>query len=746
MIKKILKINDLGIFSNFHWKTDLPEFKRFNVIYGWNGSGKSTLTQLFSSLNSEKPEDFPSLTFRIKSDQGEFSDTEHYPEKVKVFNQEYIQENIDIISSTTKPILILGKENKELLKIITTDEKVLSGDPSKKNDLGLIKSLSLKEKDLERNIKVKGKLFTDVAKVIGSSTIGVSARNYRKNNAQIDFEALKSKQILSDDELEKNIATLKQQEMPKLALLDVSELKENCIAITGSAESLLKRTVATETIDRIKNNPDISKWVEAGLELHIQKESVNCEYCNRPLPETRVSALLAFFNEADKILKSDLDKLLVQVDELSASIENSATIDKANFYSEFQLKYVDHTNEFNRTKKLLLKDFQRFKEALGKKKYSTTESLSLYETINPSEFLSSISSVNETIAKHNIKSKNFMDAKDISSAKVKKHYLSEIFDEVKIFDQDIKVLENEISILKFGIPGDSENVGINSIQDRVEDNKRKMSSSGTGCAEINKRLRTFLGRDDLTFHVADQGYLIKRKGRMAKRLSEGEKSAIAFVYFTIHLQDQSFNLQDGIVVIDDPVSSLDSNSIFQAFSFLKNSVKDCSQVFIFTHNYDFLKLVLFWLKYVKSEYYMITNHFSGEDRIADLDPLDELLRNHPSEYQYLFKIVTQYRSDGTIENAYHIPNIARKVLEYFLWIMIPDNRKIYKKLEQIDFDEYKKTAIYKFTNDQSHITGNGFDPSIVNECQNNVNHLLEMMEATFPEHYSILKNSIGGNT
>ena len=57
----------------------------------------------------------------------------------------------------------------------------------------------------------------------------------------------------------------------------------------------------------------------------------------------------------------------------------------------------------------------------------------------------------------------------------------------------------------------------------------------------------------------------------------------------------------------------------------------------------------------------------------------------------------------------------------------------------------KKTAIYKFTNDQSHITGKGFDPSLVQETQKNVKHLMELMESIFPEHYEILKKLVSGS-
>ncbi len=124
-----------------------------------------------------------------------------------------------------------------------------------------------------------------------------------------------------------------------------------------------------------------------------------------------------------------------------------------------------------------------------------------------------------------------------------------------------------------------------------------------------------------------------------------------------------------------------------------------------------------------------------------LDKLDDLLKNYDTEYQYLFKLLIDFKTDETIESVYHIPNIARKTLESFLLFMVPNGESPFQKLKKIEFDENKKTAIYKFTNDQSHKTGAGFDPSLVAECQKNVQYLLEMIENTFPKHYEILKEN-----
>ena len=40
-IKKIVKIKKYRIFRDFSWYGSLPEFKDYNLIYGWNGSGKT---------------------------------------------------------------------------------------------------------------------------------------------------------------------------------------------------------------------------------------------------------------------------------------------------------------------------------------------------------------------------------------------------------------------------------------------------------------------------------------------------------------------------------------------------------------------------------------------------------------------------------------------------------------------------------------------------------------------------------
>ena len=744
MIKKILEIKNLGIFSDYRWDSVMPEFERFNLVYGWNGSGKTTLSEFFFAFEKGKLAEYPGLKYKIHTDDGEYTEGLSCNKKVRVFNQKYIAQNIDILSCKANPIYILGEENKKLVELIRQDELTLKGNPET-GALGKLKELELKNKELEQKETIKGEHFSYVAKIISANISGVSARNYRKNNAEKDFESLQSKKLLSEKEIEKHLATLKQQEMDFLEKIESPVTEEESVKIIEEAKTLLNQSVEVIVIARLKEYPHISQWVEEGFKLHQQENSRTCEFCGQTLPEDRIKALTAYFNEADKKLKDDVDAVLAKIENLEKEIRNLKITDKANLYAEFREGYSLKVNKLEKEKQKLSMDIVIFKEEVAGKKLQTTVSLKLGKTFDVKPCVNLVNELKNHINNHNEKSKNFSESKKDAQEKLTEHYLSEKYDIVQGLKSGITSLKREIKTLEEGNPDDPNDIGIKKIQKRIDENKNKISVSGLACDKINKQLETFLGRRELVLEDTKEGYILKRNGEIAKNLSEGEKTAIAFVYFTIHLKDRDFDIKNDIVVIDDPISSLDSNSLFQAFSFLKNTVQDCAQVFILTHNYDFMQLIINWLNRGysnKSQFYMIKNKINSEKRVAKLDTLDKLLKSYTSEYQYLFKLLYNFSPDGTIDSVYHMPNIARKVLDSFLMIMVPDNSSAYQKLEQIDFDKNKKTAIYKFTNDQSHVTGKGFDPSLVSESQNVIAYLLEMMKTIFPGHYAILENSV----
>lgn len=736
MITKISKLKKLGLFNDYQWDSSLSNFGRYNLIYGWNGSGKTTLSKLLACLEAGNSSEFPDLKYDIEHESGTAKENTQFNQKIRVFNQDYIQKNIQLISGKANPIFILGEENKEIADRVKIDEETLTNLENQK---------STKETEKTKKESDRANKFTEVAKIIGANLVGSSTRNYRKPEAEKDFKFIGKKKILNADEVAKQQVIIKQEQKDKIGKIEF----DTDLDLSGAYDevaSICKETVEINVIDKLAENQKISAWVEHGLTLHTKK-SEQCEFCGSNLPNGRIEALLGHFNEADKKLKDKIDTKITSLQQAIQLVKGASLPNKAQFYTDLQTSFTPRAITYNQEKDNYCAELSAIVEILNTKKQKTTEQINFSRSLS-NNFQSALDSVNEIIGQHNQKSDNFQTEKDKAVKLLKIHHLSEIFDKVNSFDSEIKEYEKEISRLQNGEESTSF-VGITELKKQIAENKNKISSEHKACDTLNKQLKTFLGRDEIAFEVAPEGgYVIKRSGVTAKNLSEGEKTAIAFVYFVVHLKDQNFDIENGIIVIDDPISSLDSNSLFQAFAFLKNAVKDAKQVFIFTHNFSLLKLILSWLnKTGRSRYYMIKNKYSTTDgRTAYISDIDKELKEHESEYHYLFKVLYTFETDGSIASVYHIPNIARKVLDTFLMFRVPSSENSYKKMEKLDFDEDKKTAIYKFTNDQSHITGDGFDPSLVPEAQKNVQYLLEMIKTVFPEHYQILEEQFSGQS
>jgi wobble nucleotide-excising tRNase len=745
MIRKINFLKNMGIFSNYSWDNQLPEFKRYNLVYGYNGTGKTTLARFLSYLPEGKMQNNDDLKYSIKFDDNNYTEGNQINQKIRVFNEDFIKNNIEIYKGKAKPIFIFGKDKGDLIKQIKKDELELNGDPENSDDVGLIKMLLNLNKKQSDNLKNKGKLFTDVAKIISSNISGVAARNYRKNNAEEDFKKIDQKLYLSKEDIEKYKIMVIQNEKPTIELMQFDELQNKIENIDILVKKLFYSTVDSLVIDRLIDNPDISEWVEKGLNLHIDKNLKVCEFCRQPVMESRINELLAFFNKEDQELKKNIDDTISSLESIIDNINSINLFDRYRLYEEYQKSYSILKDNYITEKKELRSYLYNLVLKLKEKKTKTTERVNFNLNLNTRTFSDLINEINNIITSHNNKSDEFEKERKTAIQKLKNHYLSEIISDVKRYDKNIKLNDQHIKIINDGgnING-KDTIGIKKLNERINLNKTHAAASGEACEELNKGIRTFLGRNEIIFEVEDEGYTIKRNGEIIENLCESEKTAIAFVYYTIQLKDKDFDIYNGIVVVDDPISSLDSNSLFQSFAFLKNSVKNAKQVFIFTHNFDFMKLVLNWIKNSKKPFklFMIKNKLIDNNgkykREPFIDKLDKLLVKNETEYQYLFKVLYNFKDDGTIESVYHMPNLVRKVLESFLCIMVPRSDSFFEKLKDIDFDDNKKTAIYKFANDQSHITGKDFDPSLVQECQKNVKYLLEMIEEVFPKHYNHL--------
>ena len=735
MITRLIKIKNLGLFRDFHWDESLEDFCRYNLIYGWNGAGKTTLSRLFAALDAGGLSNYPDLQFEVSGSTKRWSEGARCNERIRVFNRDYVLANVEKVGGPN-PIFILGAENKEIAAQITQDNEELE------TKLAAIDHL---ERERASCAKRKSTLFTNVARTIGHAATGESTRSYRRPNAEADFNKIEEKEILDAKSVSAFTATLGQQQKEQLdGVPEFDDLQEVLLAIHGAADPLLRKTVRAGVIPRLAEHHDISGWVERGVALHDSHNSATCEFCLSSITQDRVDQLADHFSDADRALKQSVDDLHDELKAVIGHLDVLSVREAANVYDELAADYQERVDRLLAARDKLRAELEELASEIDGKKAQTSEELTISSTPDASVFVNAVAEVNAQIDRHNAKTRDFDKEKQSAREALKRHFLSEVFDEANQLQADADAISAQHKAVQEGGSTDND-PSIQDLEKRLADSRAKVSSSHAACKAINDQLALFLGRNELSFEVSGEGYEIRRFGKRADDLSESERTAVAFVYFVVHLSDRDFDLRNGIVVIDDPISSLDANSLFQAFAFLKESVKEARQVFILTHNFDFMRQIKSWLFHIKKaqrSFYMIKNREDDEAREAFLAPLDRLLMEFESEYHYLFSLLHTFKDDGSLEAIYNFPNIGRKFLETFLAFKVPSHENLHQKMGHIDYDETKKIAILRFVQTHSHARRSdgvlNFDMSLSKGGQTAISDLLSMVESVDRTHYDTL--------
>lgn len=291
---------------------------------------------------------------------------------------------------------------------------------------------------------------------------------------------------------------------------------------------------------------------------------------------------------------------------------------------------------------------------------------------------------------------------------------------------------------------------------------QKINNYKIAAEEFNKKLKLLLGYNELSLEPFEEGYKILRNGEIAQNLSEGERNIISLIYFLIKLKENTFDAKNGIVVIDDPVSSLDSQNSYGVYALIKEAFQELKpkQLFIFTHNYQFFKLIRDWFKHSRCDasIYFLRSKFRNQNRVSDIEMADKLLLEHNSEYTFLFKLIYSKAKtpSSSLEEDYILPNVLRKFLESYISFKVPlSGVNIHEKLRKLseDYPNLDKTLIHRlesFTQDQSHPlyhdSIHDFDERLLGEIQLACRNILQLLKATDPNHLKHLLSEIGEST
>ena len=336
-ITRIAKMRQHRIFRDFIWPNTLHDFGRFNLVYGWNGSGKSTLSHLFEHLADHVAVTEGHVEFVVNghSLNGAAFDTAANLPNLRVFNREAVVRTISEATSPLGPIYYFGEVNVESQKQLDADSKLLAkanGDLDKAQ-------LSTKTK-----FNALNSFCSDKAKAVKVLLAGPGSpyTTYTKNNFEKKCTELIDRSGSLPTRTAEEQAALNQKKsgssLPSLTELD-TEYPDIMKALEITRE-LLSRTVTSNIISRLEDEPEIAKWVEEGLRIHGGEVPTNtCEFCGSTITSARRQALEGHFNDAYKSFLLDLEKAKNACELRIKALTGLVRHDPAKLYTNLQQNY-----------------------------------------------------------------------------------------------------------------------------------------------------------------------------------------------------------------------------------------------------------------------------------------------------------------------------------------------------------------------------------------------------------------------
>lgn len=703
-----LDIHNFGTYKNYRWSEHFvnEQEKAFggrNIIYGRNYSGKTTLSRIFRCLEKGQNHiDFTNGEYCITLKNGDkvtnFDLKTESPLNVRVYNSDFKKENLDFLYNDDGEILpftIIGEENIGTQKKVNQEEEKLK-EVTKK--LGNLENEGLRKKVKDTNNQYS-ELDYEFKKMLRDK-----ASDIRNNSLFFIGDKIKRYDIRDIEKEIPNAVGLDKNKKVELETTLKEEVKEeivfnpsfnlNYIGLLKKANNLLSVEVQpSKIIQELSDNNDLQEWVKNGIGFHKGKKD-ECALCGNHIHNTRWETLDQHFTKHLELFTQNLENLISEVNShIEFVINYDLPIYRSDFYSPFQDDFnsiVERVEEAKKISKSRLHDILNKLEERQRKiftdlfKVVISDDLSLIIEELQNDLLTLIKSNNSYTQLFTDKKKEaryLLRLNDIHSFKIVIDYDKKV-SKLEIVNNQLKLLEEDKQKLESQERTIREH--IKELEDSLKDEEKSVK-------QVNYYLRNFLGHHELHLAIDEKSneseksikFTIMRNHLKAKNLSEGEQSLIAFCYFLATLKDIA-NVEDYTIFVDDPISSLDSNHIFYVFSLLDAEIASqmYQQVFISTHNLDFLKYLQRLTKPTgnnkyKNRYYFIEKGMNNQyESQGLLKKMPDYLKTYSTEFIYLFhqiyKVANETESDKNYQTFYNFPNIARKFLETYMFFKYPD--------------------------------------------------------------------------
>lgn len=750
MIKKFSTIKNLAVFKDFEWdksvldKTGRPiGFEKINILYGRNYSGKTTLSRILRGMETGAISDKylnPSFSVEFR-DGSSVTQTQLSTchKNIRVFNEDFVRDNLRFINNpedNIKPFAILGDDNNILEAEISALELEV-GSKEDGKETGLYVQLKI-DSEAHKTVHLAYKKALDslekqmTNKATGRDT-GIKYKsdkfgdqNYNKAKLEKEIkEVLADTYTAIDDqkksELEKLLNELAKANIPALSKITLS-WAELC---SQAQELVTKQIGLSDKIAELLLDVALNEWVKRGCELHKDKRTT-CAFCGNPVTDERWEILNRHFDEESKLLEASIVDLLKRIETEKKLVKEGFVVDKNLFYSKYHTQIDQLSQSYKDAAENYRAQLNLIVEQLETRKAAITIP---FNFVCPQDYSSELSDVWTRYEELRIQSNDFTRALNSEQTKAKEALrLQEVYDFVAIIGYDaicanIEDLKNKSEIAKI-----KKNDTLNSIQAKeaeIQDKRRQLNDEEKGAVKVNDYLSKFFGHDFLSLQAVEDNdgvekkirFEIMRDGKRAYHLSEGECSLIAFCYFMAKLEDIETQKTNPIIWIDDPISSLDGNHIFFVYSLIASQIADkgdFEQLFISTHNLDFLK----YLKRLNGKFLNIDKActkayflIARKDKQSSIQPMPKYMKDFVTEFNYLFQEIYKCSCMETVDDTnystfYNFGNNARKFLEIYLFYKYPDFTEERVKMERF-FGEGKVPVIFteRINNEYSHLNG-----------------------------------------
>ncbi|GAA6788967.1 AAA family ATPase [Helicobacter pylori] len=685
---------------------EMGEFKDYNVIFGNNGCGKTSLTRAFELLISKNKciekyrtistAESPSIEFECKDGSYKIEPNSNIGApsfKVEIYNSDFLHNNAPFNSEFGLKKLddgiiilessVLGEETKEINQLKNCKEKVEKRQ-KKIKDENSAETLSAKQ---ESEIKKYDEEIEKIRKKVTSKTIQITLDEIKINNI---CEVSKNKFKVQEDaltNLEKDFDEL-DEAMKKFDDLKEMELPKDYQTIKDKLESLFSFDIdkeAGQVSEEIKEH--MSKvgreFIEKGIELQKKMPDNACPFCTQEITNNIIQVYTSYFNKSIEQFNQD-------------SLEVSGTLKK--ILEQWNIKEI--LQSFERFEPFMKKDFSTNKESL-KNALDQIKALleKLQKEVGKKEGAKNEKEFQETDKKLSENYEKFQKCVDetrniLKQKKEQKERLEKLKTELKEarikkakhdsydWQKSKEEVERKLSVLN------CRHERLNRLLEKI--NKKLKGLYDQKRPDI-ETINNYLKALNLPKYSLDKDYRIVLNSDALENseakiiLSDGEKTTLAFAYFLARLKlfYKKEDLKNLVVVIDDPISSLDEQRIYNTTCLVAkinqelareklSNEENKAQVFVLTHNHTFMARLINMIG--KHARYLQLERHQGQLKIVCKDKANGYFDTF---YLLLFKEVYEFAKRETVQDdfneAINYGNKVRILLESFLKINFIDS-------------------------------------------------------------------------